>query len=310
MSKKLVYILACLLTFLVILLTVFMIFVIANNGFSFKNNRGFIFTNYNKIIKEKTYDLNNVEHLDFGLIASDIKFLVSDNNELKVVQYGNKKSKKFNEKVDNNSIEITDNTQFNIGFFNINSGSRYEIYLPNSYTNNLNIKTVSGEIELNSFELNIKNLIVKSTSGDISLDSNIKANKIETSTISGDISVNSFISENIKIKTTSGDINVDNIDSKVLAVSTISGQISLGNITGELSLKTTSGDITVSKLLILDNSEISSLSGEIRVKMDNKNNCNIDTDSMSGDEDVNTNKYGNSKYELKIKTTSGDIEVD
>lgn len=301
MNKKLVYILIAILTFLILLLSTFMVVGIINRGFSSKD--------FNTLIKEKTYDLTEIKNLKLNLI-SDVKILVSDTNELKVVQYGNKKTDEFDDKVDSNSIEILDETHFNFTFFNFRYGSRFEIYLPAEYANSIEIKTISGEIDFNDFNLNLKDLSVKSTSGDITFDSTLNCEDMEFKTISGDVSVYELTGNKITIKTTSGDINTSMLDAKEVAVNSISGEMNLGKIKGITTVKTTSGDIDIDELLILNDSEISTISGDVNIKMNKDNDCIIDKHTISGDSDISSNKYGNHEYDLKIKTTSGDIRVD
>ena len=302
MNKKLVYILIAIITFIIMCLVGLMGYCITNGGFSFGGP--------SVLLKEKTYDLTEIRDISFDFVSADIEFFESNNNELKVVQYGSEKNKKFIDTESSNSIEIEDSTRMNFIFFNFQFGSRYEIYLPSNYTGNLNIKTVSGEINLSDFNLSLNDLTVKTTSGDIDLNSIFKANDVEIKSVSGEINVKDIVCDDATFKTTSGDIEIDKVISKDIEMNTVSGEMVLGKIEGIVTAKTTSGEISIDDLKILDNSKLSSVSGEITVRMNDDNNCVISTDSLSGDSDISSNKYGNKEFDLNIKTTSGDIRVD
>lgn len=302
MDKVIKYILIVLLAMMALWLGVFMVFGITNGGFEFGN--------FDTLIKEEKYDLKEIKDLKFSFVSSDVKFLVSEDDQLRVVQYGNKKSKEFIDNVSSNSIEISDDTKMNFIFFNFQYGSRYEIYLPSSYSNNLDIRTVSGEINLDDFKLNLKDFNIKTTSGDISIDSIIESKDTQIKSVSGEIRINELTNSDSIIKTTSGNINIDKLKSKDITMSSISGELELGNIEGILDLNTTSGDISINNFKMLDSSDISTISGEVRIGMDADNNCIVTTHSLSGDSDIRTNKFGSKQYDLNIKTTSGDIRVD
>ena len=245
-----------------------------------KGNRiNFNFKKENELIYEEEYNVDEVNNLTINSISSDILFKESTNNEIKVIVYGDKYN---NLKVElNNNILTIDydvETNFCIGICFTND--RLIIYIPNTYNKNIKINTTSGDV----LGLNLINakLDFKSVSGDIQINNideasitmtsgevNInKINKTNIKTVSGDIEINT-ITEKLNIETTSGEIAIDNLtlttDSKI---KTISGDVEIDNATNiyfdtntvsgdikvknndrkadyELSIKTTSGDISV-----------------------------------------------------------------
>lgn len=302
MNKKLIYVLIAIILLIILCLAEFMKICIKNGGFNFGSS--------NTLLREEKYDLTEMKDLTFDVSSSDIEFFETDSNELRVVQYGNKNNDKFEDKVGNSSIKIVDSTKVRIVFFNFNSSSRYEVYLPTNYSGNLNIKTVSGKISLADFNLSLKDLLVKTTSGDINLKSILKTNDAEIKSVSGEIYIKELTCNDAILKTTSGDIEIDKMTSKDISINSVSGELVLGYIEGIMNFKTTSGEISIDDLKILDNSNISTVSGEVKIDMNKDNNCVIGIDTLSGDSNIRTNKYGNRKYDLNIKTTSGDIRVD
>ena len=245
-----------------------------------KGNRiNFNFKKENELIYEEEYNVDEVNNLTINSISSDILFKESTNNEIKVIVYGDK----YNDlkvELNNNllTIDYDVETNFCIGICFTND--RLIIYIPNTYNKNIKINTTSGDV----LGLNLINakLDFKSVSGDIQINNideasitmtsgevNInKINKTNIKTVSGDIEINT-ITEKLNIETTSGEIAIDNLtlttDSKI---KTISGDVEIDNATNiyfdtntvsgdikvknndrkadyELSIKTTSGDISV-----------------------------------------------------------------
>lgn len=111
--------------------------------------------------------------------------------------------------------------------------------------------------------------------------------KLEIHSVSGDISVPSFISlEDAFVKSVSGDIRFEAKSNGRFEASSTSGEISAFNISGSSAeIQTTSGDIDIA----------SSSAEELSVK------------SVSGEIDISDTVAKNT---LTVKTTSGDVELD
>lgn len=136
-----------------------------------------------------------------------------------------------------------------------------DVYIEEAQISSLHLKTTSGDIRVQS----AKEAVVTTTSGDISLN---KVENLKLTTTSGDAELREVIGS-CQIKTTSGDIEIDtlkiNRNSKITSVSgdieiqrnsnsyvkteTVSGEVRVGNndryAEAELFIKTTSGDIEV-----------------------------------------------------------------
>lgn len=128
---------------------------------------------------------------------------------------------------------------------------------------------------------------LKTKSGDIKSEIDLSNNKVNISSNSGDVSLKT--ANNIDISTTSGDIEIHQINKGV-------------------KINSTSGDIDIDILNIEENSNITSTSGDVNIRK-NQSNCYIETNTEHGDVEVNKNDR-KSDIVLKIKTTSGDINVD
>lgn len=108
-----------------------------------------------------------------------------------------------------------------------------------------------------------------------------------------------------KINVTSGDIELDN--AKSLTGKTTSGDVEIGKLSSYIKFQTTSGDIDIEEFTVNKDSSIKVTSGDVTI--DKCTNAYVDTKVTSGDVDVNKNDR-HAEYELKIKTTSGDVKVN
>lgn len=172
----------------------------------------------------------------------------------------------------------------------------------------LQLKTVSGKIELNQVE-SFQKAQIKSTSGDIKLAG--KAKEITIKTTSGEIELGKIESEKAQIKNTSGNIEIKSITNEV-AITNTSGEIKIVYIKGKLQAKSISGNIQIRDYHITGDSELNTVSGEITTYFNKVANCQINTKTTSGDIHLpeGRNVVGIEPYHnLKIKTTSGNIKI-
>lgn len=129
--------------------------------------------------------------------------------------------------------------------------------------------------------------------------------KFDIHTTSGDIRSDLETYNDYKIKVTSGDIQIDKI--KSLTGSATSGDLEIKEISSSINFKTTSGDIEIDMFDVKENSSIKVTSGDVEI---NKlTGAYVDASAKSGDIKVKDNDRL-AKYELIIKTTSGDVEVN
>lgn len=122
---------------------------------------------------------------------------------------------------------------------------------------------------------------------------------------SGDISSKLQSYNDYKIKVTSGDIKLNNV--KNLSGKSTSGDVEINNISESINFVSTSGDYDINYFEVNKDSSIKVTSGDVEI--DTLKNAYVNASVKSGDIDIKKNdRYA--EYELKIKTTSGDIEVN
>lgn len=109
--------------------------------------------------------------------------------------------------------------------------------------------------------------------------------------------------EYINISTSSGDIKATDLNALETFIRSTSGNVELGGTVGELTAKTTSGDIQLNSNTAALNASVSSTSGDIRLSGDMGGNLNADT--TSGE----INFSGCFATDAVINTTSGDVDA-
>lgn len=264
-----------LLSIIAVALVLILIFLL--NGKA--NIKGFTLYEKTELVYEETYN-EEVNNLKVLTTSNDVIIEEKETDSINVKVYDRKDSKPTS-RIEDNTLVIENKKEPSIGFtFGILGNSRIVITVPKNSTYNLDIEGTSSDIDSS---INLKNVDIKVVSGDVSLKDSLDTT----------------------IKTTSGDVTVGSANK--LSINTKSGDMSINSVNSKLDLSAISGDINISRLNIDSNSSISVTSGDILIG--ETNDIYIDTSVVSGDVKVNKNNR-HAKYELKIKTTSGDIKVN
>lgn len=280
------------LSFLVVLLIAIMTILIEYKGKYTLD----IFDYKNELIYEKDFNNSDIDSFDISSDLSDIVIKKTNNDAITIKVYGDKEDEITTNIKDNNLYIVNDNSTTICLFFCM-MNSRIEIMVPSNEYNNLKIKVVSGDVDIE--EIIFNSVITSSKSGDIKLNKAISA---DIELVSGDINFNE-INEG-QLNTVSGEITgniVNNISAK-----TISGDIKISSIGKSCQITTTSGDILISSLNILNNSTLKTISGDIRITK--ANDIYFDASTISGNVYIESNNRF-SEIKLKISTTSGDVVI-
>ena len=121
---------------------------------------------------------------------------------------------------------------------------------------------------------------------------------------SSDITSKLKTENDYEIDLTSGDIDI--LNAKSIVGKTTSGDLEIGNLSSYIKFKATSGDIEIDHFDVNKNSSIETTSGDVEI--DELTNAYVYAKATSGDIKVNSDRYA--KYEVNIKVTSGDIDVN
>lgn len=139
-------------------------------------------------------------------------------------------------------------------------------------------------------------------SSDLSIDGNMFIYKMYVKSASADISINQVEIDELNIKIASGDISIRDNSVERLVIQSASGDIYLKNVIGaSCAISNVSGDIKTQSI-DYSNIECKTTSGDISL-------C------LSGDDEMytiykNTKIIGNGANIVKLKSLSGDIDID
>ena len=174
--------------------------------------------------EEKSYEITeNFKGISIISNTADIKFLPSENDEIKVVSYDHK-SINYSVSVDNDTlkIEVQDDKRWyeHIGF-NFES-SKITVYIP---------KDEYGS------------LAIESSTGDVSVPGGYTFKSVDISLSTGDAELNALARETVKIKTSTGQIRLENVCASSIDLDVSLGKIYLSNIscTGNISTVSSTG---------------------------------------------------------------------
>ena len=166
------------------------------------------------------------------------------------------------------------------------------------------LNSVSGNQEV---RLSAEQAEFSSASGDLELD--VQAEMIEAKTASGDVSLTAANSAEIIISTASGDIECRGTTRR-LTLNSASGDVSYSGTADEIQVKTASGDCGLALEVSPNRLDVTSVSGDVDVKLPEGCACNLQLNSRSGDI-----RFSGIRTDVKeapffnFHTVSGDIDV-
>ena len=298
-SKVWKIILIIILSLIVIALVNFMIFAIINKDKGFNVDFSLIsFGDNTEKIFEKEYNPEEIDRIKVDASSSNVKIEKADVDKIKVTAYG-EKNERIVEAINEKELSISkENTKVFIFAMFYWCNEEIIIQVPNECDEEFNIHTSSGDIMASNLESNI--ITFEASSGKIECG-NINNGSFKSS--SGDITIGS--GNEVTLQTSSGNIKAG--DFNKLSAEASSGDIEINRIEEYCNLKTSSGNIDIEALNIIENSTINAKSGNVDIN--GKNDIYVETETGSGNDNVNTNNR-KSDIVLKITTTSGNINVD
>lgn len=283
------------------------------DSFSFLKFRNKMMNARYVVQKSQSVSVDDCSKLSLEFSTGDIIVNTTDKTSLKVVQSASRKLKdeeKFEIEKQGNNIEIRrkdENKFFHNKFINVlrgfNSNEKIELYVPKAYAENLDIKTTSGDIEFNS-DMKLNAISCTQSSGDIKMDGRI-------------------VADSIGIKTTSGDIDIESLNSKYYNIQVTSGDIFIKSVSGSGNIKAISGDIKINYKSIGEYVKANATSGDVKMKVDKNLNFKFKGRCTSGDingdfpltyendrKSKASGQVGKAPYKtIDVSTMSGDIDI-
>ena len=189
------------------------------------------------------------------------------------------------------------------------------IIIDNSKGENLNVKANSGSMKLSNLEYNT--LTTEQTSRSSNL-SNVNAKTLDCKSVSGSRTLENVVSDEISMSVTSGETKINKVEADKIKIDGGSGSIKADDCKiGDFVSDSTSGSVKIANST-LDNADIKLNSGEIKLELNgNEADYGYDIEKGSGSIKINGARYdddlqksGNTDKMLKLKSTSGSINIE
>ena len=298
----------------------FIIFGIVLIGLATYLNNGHIprfSSNFEK--KNYTVSANDVKNLDIDIIDSDVTLEENTSSKNIEIEYYTALERKVLIEHTENKLSIKENKNI-VGInFNIFSEKRKLIIkIPKS--SNIDINSVNKIGDFIIKDLDIKALMINSKSGDVYL-TNTSTSDTEIKLATGNLKIDNLKSKNssLKINVSTGNIKLNNIyDLKFISVdnkagdtdlssSTIKeininnklGNIKISNLPSEssdnISLNTTTGDISLVNLTVTNSITLKSTTGDITAEIN--------------DDESNFTNSSNKKKQLFTSSKTGTVSI-
>ncbi len=266
--------------------------------------------------KETNFSADMGKSIYVESISADVNLWIDDNLDSIKVIYNTDENGYLEVKENNNTTSIVEKVENN--FFKIdfeNGDPTISIYIPSSYYNDIDIKTISGNVETFN-NLKLPKLSIKSTSGDISLMDTKIENTVNIETISGTIESQNITSNKINLDLKSGNLESYYLKASDIDISGISGNINIDTIdTDTFNIKSTSSDIDIYNTSVKRRAAINTVSGDLDLMAnETKDNYQFKIKTISGDIKINNeNQDGNitigEGIPFEINTVSGKIDL-
>jgi lia operon protein LiaG len=260
------------------------------------------------IQKDENIELNAINKINLDFSSSDIIVQTTNEPTIRVVQMSASTltdDEKFTVNKTDNEVTIKrSNSQKKFSIFHLGKlEEKIELYIPENYSNDLDIWSSSGNIEFFS-DISLGNINCNTMSGNLVGENNITAKDIDLKASSGNIRLDSLTSNNYKFEATSGNIRIDSLSGSG-ELQTTSGNIhaKFKDITQHLNATASSGnvDLVIPKGLSFEFNGICS-SGNIK--------SNFDLNYKNEDGNEATSKIGSGPYkQIDVKTSSGNISI-
>lgn len=240
-----------------------------------------------KIVKNYSYDIEKDINLFIKNKNGTVEILnsYSDNLEIKAnISYD---SNNLNEKYEFIESKI-ENNDYYFGIKDESSQPNYtvnfQIYIPEDYTNSINVINSNAAIKI--IEVDTKNINLKTSNAKIDLQE-INSNEIIATTSNATISIEEIESKTIDLTTSNSRINICECSAVRLIATTSNARITLDDINiNDVVTKTSNGSIQLNDL-----------------------DC-VTIDAKSSNGSVSISDLRDNVKDIKVKTSNGSIRIE
>lgn len=207
------------------------------------------------------------------------------------------------------------------------SGDRLEIHTGSGDMELRNVSATGTEFSTGSGDMRVERvkaegLNISTASGDLRA-SHVKADEVEASAASGDVELKGVEAAACCLSTASGDVNVQEVKAGMLSASSASGDVNVRSIRTEMGncqCQTASGDIELSFTGPVSLIDVSSVSGDIRLDIEEAGGMEANVNAKTGDVNISWKgercrmsrgvyRYGDGSCKVNAETTTGDVNI-
>lgn len=255
------------------------------------------------IDEEKFEEIDGINHIKIETSFIDVNIITENRNDIKIRYNGHLRANYIPEletDKSGNTLRIYFKRNKTSSYTVTSSNVKLDVYIPNTYKDNIDIISSSGDVYISNMELS----------------------QLDLSASSGYITVDNITTDSLYTQTSSGDQIIKNVTSMKSNLNASSGTLEVSNYKGDLYANTSSGDMKFD-YSTFDNSIIANASsGEIEIILPNDSQFNLNANTSSGqikvdfpikisrkDDDSLSGTVGNSFNNIKVTTSSGDIWI-
>lgn len=274
------------------------------------------YDNYENYSTGNTTFNDKINNIDISWVSGKVKIINHQSNTITLTEKSNyslPEKKQVHWWLDGTTLRVKFASSKAV-FFPLGTSKELTIALPENYSlSNLSINSTSADISIE--KMKTEKLDISSVSGAIDLMGEAKEMMLKST--SGNIDVNQAgITETANISTTSGALTTSFDVCKKISINSTSGKINVTtNETIEALAKSTSGSISFKANRTFNMCNFKSTSGCISLGLNNNIGFVATINTSSGDftsdfalkKRDNTYTYGNGDATISAKTTSGNI---
>lgn len=253
------------------------------------------------LVQEDAVSLDGVTDINIDFGSHEVEVLPGAEEEVRIKEYMNfdpDNGELTTIRKSGNDLDIESGSS-QTHLFSMGTKKRIEIYIPDSYHNDMSIELGSGSIEIHK-ELQLSELEMEISSGKATAD------KIEA--------------ETSELKLSSGELIIDELTGKQ-DVKVESGRLELGLVTGNGRYHCSSGALIMQVSEIIGDMELEVTSGKIDAEFPKEASFRYRADVASGHADTyfdgdkdDDHEYSatvgdNPSYEVKVKVSSGHADI-
>lgn len=174
----------------------------------------------------------------------------------------------------------------------------------------LQINTSAGEVTVCD-NISTGNVEIATSTGDIEISGNVTVGNLKITTSSGEVELEEIISKGyINVKTNIGDISAESTKANSFSIDTSSGEVCLDAEFLNADIKTTTGDVEVYAFAKNNiGMVITTGAGEVSIELENIGKLTQTVKTSCGDVDCNYSRRGEYSADIKVTTSTGDIEI-